>query len=154
MPNIKLSHEIWFWDSWGHFLGWKMPKMVKFGKIEFQISGQWFELGGSYFEVKITSPKASIGDLIFEKCFHWLTLVKDCCLSKYCPCQGLPWIWDQLQINTKVKKNYSVKTVACPYQSVWRYEAPKLGKAGLRFRKWKVEVFTFLGRKIFFRSNP
>ena len=47
-----------------------MPKMVKFGKIEFQISGQWFELGGSYFEVKITSPKASIGDLIFEKCIH------------------------------------------------------------------------------------
>ena len=47
-----------------------MPKMVKFGKIESQISGQLFELGGSYFEVKITSPKASIGDLIFEKCFH------------------------------------------------------------------------------------
>ena len=44
--------------------------MVKSGKIQFQISGQWFELGGSYFEVKISSPKASIGDLIFEKCFN------------------------------------------------------------------------------------
>ena len=75
MPNIISSHEIWIGDSSGHFLGWKMPKMVKFGKIQFQISGQWFELGGSYFEVKISSPKASIGDLIFEKCFHWPTLV-------------------------------------------------------------------------------
>ena len=104
MPNIISSIEIWIGDSFGHFLGWKMPKMLKFRKIQFQISGQWFELGGSYFEVKITSPKASIGDLIFEKCFHWLTLVKDCCLSKYCPCQGLPWIWDQLQIDSKVEK--------------------------------------------------
>ena len=43
--------------------------MAKLGKIQFQISGQWFELGGSYFEVKISSTKASIGDLNFEKCF-------------------------------------------------------------------------------------
>ena len=104
MPNIISSIEIWIGDSFGHFLGWKMPKMLKFCKIQFQISGQWFELGGSYFEVKIALPKASIGDLIFEKCFHWLTLVKDCCLSKYCTSQGFSWIWDQLQINTKVKK--------------------------------------------------
>ena len=104
MPNIISSIEIRIGDSFGHFLGWKMPKMLKFRKIQFQISGQWFELGGSYFEVKIALPKASIGDLIFEKCFHWLTLVKDCCLSKYCTCQGLPWIWDQLQIDSKVEK--------------------------------------------------
>ena len=76
MPNIISSHEIWIGDSSGHFLGWKMPKMVKFGKIQFQISGQWFELGGSYFEVKISSPKASIGDLNFEKYSHWLTQVR------------------------------------------------------------------------------
>ena len=151
MPNIISSIEIWIGDSFGHFLGWKMPKMLKFRKIQFQISGQWFELGGSYFEVKIALPKASIGDLIFEKCFHWLTLVKDCCLSKYCTSQGFSWIWDQLQINTKVEKNHSVKTVACLYQSVWRYEAPKLGKAGLRFRKWKVEIFDFFGQKNIFQ---
>jgi len=47
-----------------------MAKMVNFGKIQFQISGQWFELGGSYFQVKITSPKASIGDFNFENRFH------------------------------------------------------------------------------------
>ena len=41
----------------------------KYGKIQFQISGQRFELGGSYFEVKLSSPKASIGDFIFEKYF-------------------------------------------------------------------------------------
>ena len=76
MPNIISSHEIWIGDTYGHFLGWKMPKMVKSGKIQFQISGQWFELGGSYFEVKISSTKASIGDLNFEKCFNWITLVK------------------------------------------------------------------------------
>ena len=46
-----------------------MAKMVNFGKIQFQISGQWFELGGSYFQVKITSPKASIGDVVFENSF-------------------------------------------------------------------------------------
>ena len=39
-----------------------MPKLVKYGKIQYQISGQWFELGCSYFEVKISSRKASIGD--------------------------------------------------------------------------------------------
>ena len=66
VPDIRLSHKIWFGDSWGHFLGWKMPKMAKFGKIKFQISGQWFELGGSYFEVKISSTKASIGDSILK----------------------------------------------------------------------------------------
>ena len=76
MPNIISSIEIWIGDSFGHFLGWKMPKMLKFRKIQFQISGQWFELGGSYFEVKISLPKASIGGLIFEKCFNWLTQVK------------------------------------------------------------------------------
>ena len=31
-PNIKSSHEIWIEDSFGHFLGWKMPKMVNFAK--------------------------------------------------------------------------------------------------------------------------
>ena len=75
MPNIKLSHEIWFWDSWGHFLGWKMPKMVKFGKIEFQISGQWSELGASYFEVKIPLPMDPIGESVAGACQIWLTLI-------------------------------------------------------------------------------
>ena len=76
MPNMILSHEIWIEDSFGDVLGWKMPEMLKCRKIQFQISGQWFELGGSYFEVKISLPKASIGGLIFEKCFNWLTQVK------------------------------------------------------------------------------
>ena len=66
-----------------------MPKTVKSGKIQFQISGQWFELGGSYFEVKIALPKASIGDLIFEKCFHWLTLVKGLLAIKILHMSGL-----------------------------------------------------------------
>ena len=74
-PNIKSSHEIWIEDSFGHFLGWKMPKMVNFAKIRIQISGQWFELGGWYFEVKISSTKASIGDFNLENCFHWTTLI-------------------------------------------------------------------------------
>ena len=42
--------------------------MVKYGKIQFQISGQWFDLGGSYFEVRISSIKARIGEFVFEKC--------------------------------------------------------------------------------------
>ena len=75
MPNTKSSHEIWIGDSLGHFLGWKMAKMVNYGKIQYQISGQWFELRGSYFEVKISSTKASIGDINFEKWYHWPTLL-------------------------------------------------------------------------------
>ena len=47
-----------------------MAKMVNHAKIQFQISGQWFELGGSNFEVKISLTKASIGDIDFENCFH------------------------------------------------------------------------------------
>ena len=46
-----------------------MPKIVKYGKIQFQISGQCFELGGSYFEVKISFTKASIGDSILKIVF-------------------------------------------------------------------------------------
>ena len=34
---------------------------------------------------------------------------------------------------------------------VGRYEASKLGTAGLRFRKWKVEIFDFLEQKNIFQ---
>ena len=88
MPNIKLSHEIWIGGSWGHFLGFKMPKLVKYGKIQFQISGQWFELGCSYFEVKITSPKASIGDVVFENSFFDSPYFRVYWISKYQTSRG------------------------------------------------------------------
>ena len=34
---------------------------------------------------------------------------------------------------------------------VVRYEAPKVGTAGRRFRKWKVEFFDFFGQKNIFQ---
>ena len=60
--ELELLHQFQDWN-------------LKWGSIQFQLSGQWFELRGSYFEVKISSTKASIGDIDFENSFHWPTLV-------------------------------------------------------------------------------
>ena len=51
------------------------------------------------------------------------------------------------------QKNHSLKICVCIFQDVGSYEAPKSNKAGLRFSKWKVEIFNFFWHQNFFQNK-
>ena len=66
------------------------------------------------------------------------------------------WLLMDMGYTLKVllsQKNHSLKICVCIFQDVGSYEAPKSNKAGLRFSKWKVEIFNFFWHQNFFQNK-